>query len=159
MYAIRSYYVGGMGIDVSPVNPNYVYLIMEAADDKGGFFRSTDKGESWEKMSSYHSSGQYYNEIVCDPKDVDKVYSTETVSKVTVDGGKNWTSISTRGRHVDDHAIWIDPSDTEHFMIGGDGGIYETWDNGSTFDYKENLPVTQFYRVNVDNAKPRNNFV
>ena len=154
MKGLPSVDLGGMGIDVSPVDPAYVYLIVEAADDKGGFFRSTDKGESWEKMSDYHSSGQYYNEIVCDPKDVDKVYSTETVSKVTVDGGKNWSSISTRGRHVDDHAIWIDPSDTRHFMIGGDGGIYESWDDGSTFDFKENLPVTQFYRVNVDNAEP-----
>ena len=146
--------LGGMGIDISPVDPNVVYLIVEAAENKGGFFRSTDKGESWEKMSDYHSSGQYYNEIVCDPKNVDKVYSTETVSKVTVDGGKNWTSISTRGRHVDDHAIWIDPSDTDHFIIGGDGGIYETWDSGAAFDFKENLPITQFYRVFVDEAEP-----
>lgn len=146
--------LGGMGIAVSPVDPNVVYLIMEAADDKGGFFRSTDKGESWNKMSDYHSSGQYYNEIVCDPVDVDKVYSTETVSRYTKDGGKTWTTISTNGRHVDDHAIWIDPKDTEHFMIGGDGGIYETWDAGATFDFKENLPVTQFYRVTVDNAEP-----
>ncbi|WP_346861580.1 glycosyl hydrolase [uncultured Draconibacterium sp.] len=146
--------LGGMGIDVSPVNPNYVYLIVEAADNKGGFYRSTDKGESWDKMGDYHSSGQYYNEIVCDPKNVDKVYSTETVSKVTVDGGKTWKNISTNGRHVDDHAIWIDPADTEHYMIGGDGGIYETWDDGSTFDFKENLPITQFYRVHVDDAEP-----
>lgn len=154
MKGLPGVHLGGMGIDVSPVDPNYVYLIVEAADDKGGFFRSTDKGESWEKMSDYHSSGQYYNEIVCDPKDVDKVYSTETVSKVTVDGGKNWSSISTRGRHVDDHAIWIDPADTDHYIIGGDGGIYETWDAGQTFDFKENLPVTQFYRVFVDDAEP-----
>jgi len=146
--------IGGMGIDVSPVDPNVVYLIMEAAENKGGFFRSTDKGESWDKMSDYTSSGQYYNEIVCDPKDVDKVYSTETVSRYTKDGGKTWTNISTDERHVDDHAIWIDPSDTEHYIIGGDGGIYETWDAGKTFDFKENLPVTQFYRVNVDNVEP-----
>ena len=146
--------LGGMGIDVSPVDPNVVYLIVEAAEDKGGFFRSTDKGESWEKMSDYHSSGQYYNEIVCDPKDVDKIYSTETVSKISVDGGKNWSNIATRTRHVDDHAIWVDPKDTEHFIIGGDGGIYETWDGGSTFDFKENLPITQFYRVFVDDAEP-----
>lgn len=147
-------HLGGMGIDVSPVDPNVVYLIIEAADDKGGFYRSTDKGESWNKMSSYHSSGQYYNEIVCDPVNVDKVYSTETISKVTTDGGKTWKSIGNKGRHVDDHAIWIDPVDTKHFIIGGDGGIYETWDAGATFDFKENLPVTQFYRVHVDNAEP-----
>lgn len=146
--------LGGMGIDVSPVNPNYVYLIVEAADGQSGFYRSTDKGESWEKMSNHNASGQYYNEIYCDPKDVDKVYSVETRSAFTADGGKTWTGISTNGRHVDDHAIWIDPADTEHFMIGGDGGIYETWDAGATFDFKENLPVTQFYRVHLDNAEP-----
>ena len=147
-------HLGGMGIDVSPVDPNVVYLIVEAANKQGGFYRSTDKGESWNKMGTYHSSGQYYNEIVCDPVDVDKVYSTETVSKVTNNGGKTWTSISTRGRHVDDHAIWIDPTDTKHYIIGGDGGIYETWDAGLTFDFKENLPITQFYRVHADNAEP-----
>ncbi|HSM49249.1 MAG TPA: hypothetical protein VK872_15625, partial [Draconibacterium sp.] len=133
---------------------NVVYLIVEAADNKGGFFRSTDKGESWDKMSDYHSSGQYYNEIFCDPKDVDKVFSVETVSRYTKDAGKTWTTISVEVRHVDDHALWIDPSDTDHYIIGGDGGIYETWDAGKTFDFKENLPVTQFYRVNVDNAIP-----
>ena len=146
--------LGGMGIDVSPVDPNVVYLIVEAAENKSGFYRSADKGESWEKMSDYASSGQYYNEIYCDPKNVDKVYSVETVSSVTTDGGKTWSRISTRGRHVDDHALWIDPADTGHYMIGGDGGIYETWDGGLTFDFKENLPVTQFYRVHVDNAQP-----
>ncbi len=154
MKGLPSVDIGGMGIDVSPVDPNVVYLIMEAAEGKGGFFRSDDKGESWEKMSDYTSSGQYYNEIYCDPENVDKVYSAETVSRYTKDGGKTWTTIATDNRHVDDHAIWIDPKDTEHFMIGGDGGIYETWDAGKTFDFKENLPVTQFYRVNVDNALP-----
>jgi photosystem II stability/assembly factor-like uncharacterized protein len=154
MKGLPSVHIGGMGIDVSPVNPNYVYLIMEAAEGKGGFFRSTDKGESWEKMSDHHSSGQYYNEIFCDPVNVNKVYSVETRSKVTTDGGKTWTTINLNNRHVDDHALWIDPADTDHYIIGGDGGIYETWDAGSTFDFKENLPVTQFYRVHVDNAEP-----
>jgi photosystem II stability/assembly factor-like uncharacterized protein len=154
MKGLPSVDIGGMGIDVSPVNPNVVYLIVEAAESKGGFFRSIDKGESWDKMSDYHSSGQYYNEIYCDPKDVDKVYSVETVSRYTKDAGKTWTTISTDGRHVDDHALWIDPADTDHYIIGGDGGIYETWDAGKTFDFKENLPVTQFYRVHADNAEP-----
>ena len=103
-------------------------------------------------MSSHHASGQYYNEIYCDPEDVDKVYSMETVSRVTVDGGKTWNSIGNNDRHVDDHAMWIDPNDTEHFMIGGDGGVYETFDAGKNYIFKSNLPVTQFYRVNVDNT-------
>jgi len=145
---------GGMGIAVSPVNHNYVYAIIEAAEDKSGFFRSVDRGESWTKMSSHVSSGQYYNEIYCDPIDADKVYSVETRSHVTEDGGKTWTRLGLKNRHVDDHAIWIDPCDTKHFMIGGDGGIYESFDGGENYLFKSNLSVTQFYRVQVDNAKP-----
>ncbi|NOX18332.1 MAG: glycosyl hydrolase [Chlorobi bacterium] len=145
---------GGMGIAVSPVNPDVVYLIVEAAEGKSGFFRSTNRGASWKKMSDYHASGQYYNEIYCDPKNVDKVYSTETVTKVTVDGGKTWKQLGNNKRHVDDHVMWIDPEDTNHFLIGGDGGVYESFDGGKNYVYKTNLPVTQFYRVYVDNAFP-----
>ncbi len=146
--------IGGTGLDISPVNPDVLYLIVEAAEGMGGFFRSTNRGATWEKMSSHTEAGQYYNEIFCDPKDVDKVYSVETVSQVTTDAGKTWTPLGNNARHVDDHAIWIDPTDTQHFLIGGDGGVYESFDGGKTYDFKENLPVTQFYRVAVDNTLP-----
>jgi len=154
MKGLPSGHIGGMGIAISPVNPDVLYLIVEAAGDASGFFRSVNRGASWEKMSSHSSSGQYYNEIVCDPADVDKVYSMETVSQVTTDGGKTWTAVGNNQRHVDDHAMWIDPTDTKHFYIGGDGGIYETFDGGANYIFKSNLPITQFYRVNVDNALP-----
>ncbi len=154
MKGLPKVHIGGMGIAVSPADRNVVYLIVEAAEDKGGFFRSDDRGASWKKISDHHASGQYYNEIICDPLDVNKVYSMETVSKVTLDGGKTWTSLSTSNRHVDDHALWIDPDDTNHFLIGGDGGVYETFDGGATYQFKSNLPVTQFYRVFVDNEEP-----
>jgi photosystem II stability/assembly factor-like uncharacterized protein len=146
--------IGGMGLAISPVNPDVLYIIMEAAGESSGFYRTTNRGASWEKMSSYASSGQYFNEIFCDPKNVDKVYSTETVSKVTVDGGKTWINVGNNQRHVDDHAMWIDPDNTKHFYIGGDGGIYETFDEGKNYIFKSNLPVSQFYRVCVDNALP-----
>ncbi|MCB0807113.1 MAG: hypothetical protein KDC05_15050 [Bacteroidales bacterium] len=145
---------GGMGIAISPVDPDVWYVIIEAQLGKGGFFHSTDQGESWEKMSDHSSSGQYYNEIYCDPVNVDKVYSMETVSKYTLDGGKTWESMGNNDRHVDDHALWVDPGDNKHFMIGGDGGVYETFDGGKTYIHKTNLPVTQFYRVAVDNTEP-----
>ena len=145
---------GGIGLAISPVNHNYIYAIVEAAMDKGGFYRSTDQGESWKRMSDYNTSGQYYAEIFCDPVDLHTIYSTETVSKVSYDGGKNWKNIGNNKRHVDDHALWVDPQDTDHFLIGGDGGLYETFDDGKEFIHKTNLPVTQFYRVNVDNDFP-----
>ncbi|MEN8155635.1 MAG: glycosyl hydrolase [Bacteroidota bacterium] len=146
--------IGGMGIAVSPVDRNVVYLIMEAAEGKGGFYRSVNRGASWKRMGSYSASGQYYNEIYCDPVDVNRVYSMETFSKVTRDGGKTWHSIGNDNRHVDDHAFWVDPDDTDHQLIGGDGGVYETFDGGMNWQFKANLPVTQFYRVNVDSEKP-----
>lgn len=154
MKGLPSVDIGGMGIDISPVDNNVLYLIVEAALDKGGFYRSVDRGESWERMSDHASSGQYYNEIYCDPIDVNKVYSVETFSHYTLDGGKTWSSISTKGRHVDDHALWINPNDNSQYIIGGDGGIYETYDGGAHFHFKANLPVTQFYRVAVDNEFP-----
>jgi len=147
--------VGAIGLAISPVNPDVVYAIIEAAGTSGGFFRSIDRGASWQKMSSHvANSPQYYNEIFCDPKEVDKVYSVETITQVTEDGGKTWHALGNSERHVDDHALWIDPDDTRHILIGGDGGIYETFDNGKNWLFKCNLPVTQFYRVAVDNSKP-----
>lgn len=151
---LPSVHLGGMGIAVSSVDPNIVYLIIEAAEDKGGFYRSTNKGESWKRMSDHNSSGQYYNEIYCDPKNVDKVYSVETYSHYTEDGGRTWKRLGNNNKHVDDHALWIDPQNTEHLLVGCDGGIYETYDEGKHWDFKENLPVTQFYRLAVDNAEP-----
>ncbi len=146
--------VGGIGLAISPVNPDVVYAIIEASGKSGGFYRTTNRGASWSKMSDHHSSGQYYNEIYCDPKNVDKVYSVETITHFTLDAGKTWSRLSNNGRHVDDHALWIDPADTDHFLIGGDGGVYESYDGGKNYKFMSNLPVTQFYRVNVDNTLP-----
>jgi photosystem II stability/assembly factor-like uncharacterized protein len=147
--------VGAIGLAISPVNPDVVYAIIEAEGESGGFFRSIDRGISWKNVNSYVSrSPQYYNEIFCDPKDVDKVYSMDVITQVTEDGGKTWQALGNDSRHVDDHALWIDPDDTRHLIIGGDGGIYETRDEGKNWLFKCNLPVTQFYRVAVDNSKP-----
>ena len=147
--------MGRIGLAISPVNPDYVYAIIEAANKKGGFFRSTNRGASWKKMSDYVSSSpQYFQEIFCDPVDVDKLYVLDTISKITEDGGKTFKPIGNKARHVDDHAFWIEPNNPDHFLIGGDGGIYETFDGAKTWLFKSNLPITQFYRVSVDNSKP-----
>jgi len=146
--------MGGIGLAISPVNPDIIYAIIESTPDASGFYRSADRGASWQKMSSHSAQGQYYNVIFCDPKTPDKIYSMETVSQLTEDGGKTWRPVGNNKRHVDDHAMWIDPDDPAHFLIGGDGGIYETFDSGKEFLFKSNLPVTQFYRVQTDNSSP-----
>ncbi len=144
---------GGMHIAVSPVDNNVIYAMVEAAKKEGGFYRSSDKGESWNKMSGYVTSGQYYCEFYPSPFDVNKIYATETVSKFSIDGGKTWTPIGNNGRHVDDHTFWIDNQDEMHFMIGTDGGLYETYDGGAHYNHKI-IPVTQYYRVFADNSYP-----
>ncbi len=147
--------VGRIGLAMSPVNPDVVYAIIELPEGKGGVYRSVDRGASWEKRSDYiTSSPQYYQELYCDPVDVYRVYIMDTILMVSDDGGKTWKPLGNRHRHVDDHAMWIDPKDTRHYLVGGDGGLYESFDRGATWNFKENLPVTQFYRVSVDHAEP-----
>ncbi len=145
---------GRIGLAISPVNPDYIYAIIEAADKKGGVFRSVNRGSSWEKMSDNATAGNYYGEIFCDPKDVDKVFYVDFWVMLSRDGGKTFSKIGEKYKHVDNHALWIDPADTKHLLVGCDGGVYETYDFGANWDFKSNLPVTQFYKVAVDNAAP-----
>jgi len=146
---------GRIGLAMSPQNPDVLYAIVEAADGKSGFFRSSDRAKSWSRQSDYvASSPQYYQELVADPHRFDRVYSLDTRTQVTEDGGKTWSRLGGEWRHVDDHALWIDPEADDHLLIGGDGGLYESWDRGANWDFKANLPVTQFYKVAVDNAVP-----
>jgi photosystem II stability/assembly factor-like uncharacterized protein len=146
--------MGRIGLAVSPADPNYVYAIVEGKDDKGGFFRSTNKGESWTKMSGFNTSGNYYQEITCDPYNRDKVFAMDTYMHHTEDGGKNFKPTGEHQKHVDNHAIWIDPSNTNHWIAGCDGGLYETYNHAQQWRYYSNLPIIQFYKVATDNDYP-----
>ena len=147
--------LGRIGLAAAPSSPNMIYAIIEADEDGKGIYRSTDFGESWEKRSDHlTSSPQYYNELYVDPKNPERVYSVDTFTHVSEDGGESWNKISFKNRHVDDHALWIDPANTSHLYIGGDGGVYESWDRGQLWRHVRNLPVTQFYRSTPDNDTP-----
>jgi len=145
---------GRIGLAISPADPEYLYAIVEAKRGREGFFRSLNGGASWEKQSSYSSSGNYYQELVCDPKDRDRVYSMDTFLQVTDDGGKTWRALGDRSKHWDSHALWINPQNTDYYLNGNDGGVYESFDRGKTWKFMPNLPVTQFYKISVDYAQP-----
>lgn len=146
--------MGRVGLAISPVDSDYIYAIVEAEGDQHGFYRSTNRGLNWEKRSSYKTSGNYYQEIICDPVDRDKVFSMSTWLHHTEDGGKTFVATGETGKHVDNHCIWINPDNTNHWIVGCDGGVYETYDHATTWEYKQNLPITQFYKVAVDNDAP-----
>ena len=147
-------HVGRIGLDISPANPDILYAIVEATGEKGGFYRSMDRGETWDRTSDYTSRGNYYQEIIADPVDPNRVYSMDTYGQVSEDGGKTWSNAGEKNKHVDDHALWIDPKNPDYLLNGNDGGVYESWDRGATWRFMVNLPVTQFYRVGIDNSEP-----
>ena len=147
--------VGRIGIALSPANPNILYAVIELPERKSGFYRSSDMGESWEKRSDQGTtSPQYYNEVYADPKDPDLVILMDTRNSLSEDGGKTWTRIEGSNKHVDNHAIWINPDDTDHYLVGSDGGLYESYDRAKTWQFKSNLPITQYYHVRTDNDFP-----
>ena len=146
--------IGRIGMVISPADPEIIYALVEAAMGKGGTFRSTNRGASWEKMSDYHSAGNYYQELVADPIRPERIYSMDTWMQISNDGGKTWKVLGEDFKHIDNHALWIDPEDTDHLLAGCDGGVYESWDAAKHWHFKANLPVTQFYKVSVDNAEP-----
>jgi len=96
----------------------------------------------------------YYNEIFVDPIRPDTVYAVSTNMARSTDGGKTWSNMPTPGVHVDHHVIWPNPNDKNHIVLGNDGGLYESWDDGRTWRHFTNLPISQFYRVSVDNMQP-----
>ena len=146
--------MGRIGLAVSPVDSNVVYATVEAGDRKGGLFRSNDRGGSWERRNEYDVTAMYYARIVADPKDVDRIYVMNVFLMVSDDGGRTLRRLGERSKHVDNHDIWIDPGNTDHYLVGCDGGVYESHDRGANWDFKSNLPVTQFYEVTTDNALP-----
>ncbi len=147
--------LGRIGIARSPQKPDVLYAIVAGTESTKGIYRSENNGENWRKMNDYMViDAQYYMEIFPDPAQFDKIYIVDVFTKVSEDGGKTLNALNHRGIHVDNHEIEFDPNNPDYLMMAGDGGIYESWDKGQNWRFTDNMPITQFYRVGIDNDTP-----
>jgi photosystem II stability/assembly factor-like uncharacterized protein len=142
--------VGKIGLSICSSRPDRVFAAISAPLREGGLYRSDDRGASWELVNAVSAT-----KVRCDPNDSERVYVLRDGESVSEDGGRTFVSAyKGSGVHVDQQAMWIDPTDSDHIVIGNDGGLYLTADRGENWQFVGNLPVTQFYIVAVDMQEP-----
>ena len=145
--------IGRCAVEVYRKNPNIVYVLVEN-NAMGGIFRSEDKGFTWTRMSSTNPRPSYYSQVRVDPNSDQKVWVLGAPLYLSEDGGKTFREDRWPKIHSDFHAMWIDPADSDHVILGSDGGITVTYDSGRSWDYLNNLPLAQFYEIAYNMEKP-----
>jgi photosystem II stability/assembly factor-like uncharacterized protein len=160
--------MGRIGLDIYDGDSNVVFAIVEGdkrtpgqgfgggggADSKNGIYKSTDRGVTWEQISTTNNRPMYYSQIWVDPTDSDRVYLGGANMYRSSDGGRNFTDDAAAEVHSDHHALWIDPNDSRHMILAGDGGVSISWDRSDSWRQLMNLPLAQFYEIGVDNREP-----
>ncbi len=149
--------IGRIGLEVWPRDPNVVVAIVQAED--GGVFRSEDSGVTWRKLNDINPRPMYYSQVRLDPNDDDRIYVLGTYLDRSEDGGRTFETLPMEleyntGVHVDHHDLWIDPSDSDHMVLGNDGGLYYTFDDGANWEFTANLPIQQLYDISLNMEDP-----
>ena len=156
---------GRIGLDIYRGDGNLVFALVEAyargpgqgfgqSGGKNGVYRSTDRGESWEQISTTNNRPMYYSQIRVDPNDPERIYLGGAALYHSSDGGNNFTPDAASDVHLDHHALWIDPANSEHLILAGDGGVSVSWDRSENWYQLRNLPIAQFYEIGVDMRDP-----
>ncbi len=143
---------GRIGLDIYRRNPNIVYALVQ--HEKGGIFRSEDMGETWKKMGDTNPRPSYYSQVRVDPNNDLRIWVLGAAMYFSEDGGKTFSTDRVKKIHGDFHALWIDPSDSNHLLAGSDGGIHWSYDNGRSWDFVNTIAIGQFYEIGLDNERP-----
>lgn len=149
--------MGKIGLAISAQKPDVVYAAIELERRSGGMYRSENRGESWIMMSDVVSGGtgpHYYQELYASPHAFDRIYLMDVRIRISDDGGKTFRNMNEQAKHSDNHAMAFRLNDPDYLLVGTDGGIYESFDLAENWRYIENLPITQFYKVALDDASP-----
>jgi len=149
--------MGKIGLALSPQKPDVIYAAIELDRRTGGVYKSTNQGNSWAKMSDAIAGGtgpHYYQELYASPHNFDEIYFADNYMQVSYDGGKHFQRMNEGEKHVDNHAVAFKKSDPNYILVGCDGGLYESFDKTQNWKFMANLPITQFYKIAVDDAEP-----
>jgi len=149
--------LGKIGLAVSPQNADVVYAVIETDRRTGGVYKSTNKGASWKKQSNAVSGAtgpHYYHELYASPHAFDRLYLMDVRVQVSDDGGKTFRTLKEEKKHSDNHALVFRDNDPNYLLIGTDAGIYESYDLAENWRFIPNLPLTQYYKVAVNNREP-----
>ena len=144
---------GRIAIDLARSNPDIVYASVNHKD--GGVFRSDNKGLSWERVNERYQTSYWYGRIYVDPNNENKLWVMGTNLAVSIDGGKTFSTKNTANEiHVDHHVLWINPANSNHMLMGNDGGYHITYEGGLNWDFIDNLPMGQYYAIALDGRDP-----
>ncbi len=149
--------MGKIGLAISPQNPDVLYAAIELNRRTGAVYRSANRGGSWEKRSETVSGAtgpHYYQELYASPHQFDRLYLVDVRMQISNDGGKTFNRMQEKHKHSDNHALSFRADDPDYLLVGTDGGIYESFDLAENWRFVANLPVTQFYKVALDDAEP-----
>ncbi|WP_041650021.1 WD40/YVTN/BNR-like repeat-containing protein [Marivirga tractuosa] len=150
--------LGRIAVAAAPSDPNILYAVLETEKEEGkGLYRSENAGESWKKLNDDFGlvvRPFYFSRIVVDPNDPETVVKGGLFGSISRDGGKTFKNMG--AMHADIHDILFDNKDSDRIYAGTDGGVYRSWDGARTMEIVENIPVSQFYHISLDNAEPYN---
>ncbi len=149
--------MGKIGLAISPQKPDVLYAAIELERRTGGIYKSIDRGATWKKQSDAVAGAtgpHYYQELYASPHVYDRLYLMNNNMIISDDGGKTYRNMNEKNKHGDNHAIAFKQSDKDYLLVGSDGGLYESFDLTKTWKFIANLPVTQFYKLALDDAKP-----
>lgn len=149
--------LGKIGLAISPFNPDIIYAAIELNRRTGGLFMSSNRGASWTKQSDVISGGtgpHYYQELYASPHHEGQLFFMNNYVKISDDHGKTFYTMNEKNKHVDSHAVAFKTSDPNYILFGTDGGLYETFDLTKSWKYIRNLPITQYFKLAVDDSKP-----
>ena len=155
---------GRIGLDIYRGDGNLVFALVEAdargagqgfgGGGRNGLYRSTDRGEHWEQIGTTNNRPMYYSQVRVDPNDPERIYLGGANLYRSSDGGRSFTPDAATEVHLDHHALWINPADSDHLILAGDGGVSISWDRSDNWYQHRNLPLGQFYEIGVDMRDP-----